>query len=171
MNSSKRVEGSYLNYTKLAGVTMKRHVIEVRPSHKAIIVISLSVFLICGLIMALVGCGSSSPGGAKNGAPAPSSSSAGFTANCTIINPGATNTGIYPEVTFNNPTSQDESIINNQVNVIFFNQTGGQIGTGYVNTPSVIAAGQDVTTEPNAISGDAPDGTFTCSVGPYQINP
>ena len=74
-------------------------------------------------------------------------------------------------MTFSNPTGQDESIDGNQVNVIFFNQAGSELGTGWVNTVSVIAAGQTVTTEPNDISGDAPPGTTSCSVGPYQVTP
>jgi hypothetical protein len=135
------------------------------------------IVALAALCVALaVGCGSSSstgPGGAKNGAPAPtqSSSSSGFTANCAIVGAVTGNPG-YPAVTLSNPTSQDESVVGDQVNVIYFNQAGAEVGTSTVNTVSVIAAGQTVVSGSNMVSGTAPpEGTTSCSVGPYQISP
>jgi hypothetical protein len=126
--------------------------------------------------------------GGSSSAPPPSSSAtsgAGFTASCAVVpqygqtgnsDPNVPSStvliGSYPEVTFNNPTSQDASVIGYSVTVIYFNASGDQLGTASVTAPAVVAAGQAVTTGTAAAEdGQAPTGAETCSVAPYQTQP
>ena len=99
-------------------------------------------------------------------------STSGFTANCFITSNNIGNTvfDYYPAVTFDNATSQDESVVGGSVTVLEFNQAGGQLATTTVNVPdAVIAPGQSVTSTSSYET--APTGTASCSVAPYQIQP
>jgi hypothetical protein len=111
-------------------------------------------------------------GGSSSAPPSspPATSGSGFTASCFITSAPVIG-NVFPEVTFNNATSQDESVDGNEVTVIFFDQNGDQIGTDSVNAPAVIAANQSVTTAIGDAQDQAPTGTASCSVAPYQLNP
>jgi hypothetical protein len=96
-------------------------------------------------------------------------STSGFTASCFITSAPVIGDQV-PEVTFNNPTPNDESVVGGEVTVILFDQNGDQIGTDSVSAPVVIAANQSVTTGTDD-ADDAPTGAASCSVAPYQTTP
>lgn len=97
-------------------------------------------------------------------------SSSVFTASCAVATIPVIG-GLAAEVDFNNPTSQDVSVVGGQVTVIYFDQNGDQLGTTTVNAPAVISANQSVTTTTGDAEGQAPTGTASCSVAPYQTQP
>jgi hypothetical protein len=132
-----------------------------------------AVFLIV-VVLVLLAVGNAVAAHVHHSSPGGGGSGSGFTASCAIVpilGPGTFTLGEAPVITFNNATPNVESVQGVLMTVIFFDQSGGQIGTGTVQAPAAIAAGQAVTTATGASFHDAPAGAETCSVAPYSISP